>query len=327
MKILYADAKNMWHNLTERVLIPRGVEIIHVYSLKDVLNKINSENPEVAVINVSLKNGKAYEIIPGVLSAGVPVILIGFKSEGLDEDKAKELGVKFILRKPFTVDELFRTINEARLEKPKIKEEAKVPAIIHGGGIKESVEDNKEKEEIVELVPIEEPGEEVQLMESESLHVPDEDTLDIVPIESEDGQGLIEIESLGEENREIISEKDKDNVSAIESEDDREALAKAFGLVSESSENEKSVFEESVGKEESISPATQEVEKSEIVADSYLSAKEIEKLKESIKEQLIKEVKSEIKEEIQAVIWEVIPDMAEKVIREEIEKFIKSRLV
>ncbi|WP_456397201.1 response regulator, partial [Desulfurobacterium sp.] len=137
MKVLYADAKKTWHALMEKVLEPRGVELIHAETLKEVLNKVNTEKPEVAVINVNLKNGKAYKVIPDVLAAGIPVIFIGLKSEGFDEEKAKQMGVKFILPKPFTVDELFRLINEARLGNPEMEVKTAESEIVLTGGKKE----------------------------------------------------------------------------------------------------------------------------------------------------------------------------------------------
>ena len=340
MKVLYADAKNMWHTLMEKVLEPRGVEIIHAYSLKEVLNKINSEKPEVAVLNVSLKNGKAYEIIPNVLSLGVPVILIGLKSEGLDEEKAKAMGVKFILPKPFTVDDLFRTINEARLEKPKVEEKEELPAIVHSGGVKEPVE----TEDIIDIAPIEQEHHvdelDIEPVVTESAVIPKieegHEELTIEPLDEDDN--VIEVEPVSDVS---FEEEPSEESLAVEPEE-KDMLSKAFGItqeedvVSSEDKSENPVVEEesvqSVEKlEEEKEPEKLPVSEPEEAGEeqqkvSTLSAEDLEKLKEEIKAKILKDLEKEIREEIKAVIWEVIPDMAEKVIREEIEKFIKSRL-
>ncbi|SNR62144.1 response regulator [Desulfurobacterium atlanticum] len=343
MKVLYADAKNMWHKLMEKVLEPRGVEIVHAYSLKEVLNKINSEKPEVAILNVSLRNGKAYEIIPNIFSLGVPVILIGLKSEGLDEEKAKALGVKFVLPKPFTVDDLFRAINEARLEKPKVEDKEELPAIVHSGGVKEPVED----EEVIDLTPVEQEQHvdelEVEPIVTEASVIPKiEDEHDELVMEPSE-EGVIEIEPVSDLS--IEEETSQHEELSLEPEE-KDMLSKAFGITKEGDvnsskeEEEIPVVEENVQSEmetekeeekepevlsEPESEGTKEIEReTEKVA---LSTQDFKELKEEVKAKILKDLEKEIREEIRAVIWEVIPDMAEKVIREEIEKFIKSRLV
>ncbi len=164
MKILFADDKNTWHILIDKILKPREFEVIHSRSLKETLNKVYSEDPDVVVVDVSLENGKAYDVIPDIVENGFPVILIGLKSEGLDEAKAREIGVNFVMPKPFTVDELIKTLNEAKLQKKPSKKEARV--ILPGGKTIEEipVETVSVEEEKMELQPLEvEPIEEIKV--------------------------------------------------------------------------------------------------------------------------------------------------------------------
>ncbi|OMH41154.1 response regulator [Desulfurobacterium indicum] len=319
MKVLYADAKKTWHTLMEKVLKPRGVELIHAETLKEVLNKVNTEKPEVAVINVSLKNGKAYEIIPNVLAAGVPVILIGLKSEGFDEEKAKQMGVKFILPKPFTVDELFRLINEARLEKSKVEVKKEEPGIVLTGGKKEHAEDVEitPTEEIIEIEP---SGENL-------INIDDESELEPISIEPQSEEESIAIQPIeGGLSLEIPETEEEEKV-------EKEKLAQAFGISKEQPKIEYKEIKEEISpveeKTAQVSQKTEEtvIEKTTATPASVPSQIDINSLKQEIKQELLKEFRKEMEETIKSVAWEVIPDMAEKVIREEIEKFIRSRLV
>ncbi len=322
MKVLYADAKKTWHTLMEKVLEPRGVELIHAESLKEVLNKVNTEKPEVAIINVSLKNGKAYEVIPSVLAAGVPVIFIGLKSEGFDEEKAKQMGVKFILPKPFTVDELFRLINEARLEKPKMEVKTEEPEIVLTGGKKEHAEE-------IEITPTEEVME-IEPSGENLIHIDDESELEPISIEPQSEEESIAIQPIeGGLSLEVPEAEE-------EEEGEKEKLAQAFGVSQEQpkveSEEHEEIKEEVSPVEEKTAQISQKpeetvVEKTTPAPASVPSQIDINSLKEEIKQELLEEFRKEMEETIKSVAWEVIPDMAEKVIREEIEKFIRSRLV
>jgi DNA-binding response OmpR family regulator len=159
MKVLFADDKNTWHILIDKVLKPREIEVVHSKSLKETLNKVFSDDPDVVLIDVSLENGKAYNIIPEILKNGFPVVLIGLKSEGLDEGKARELGVEFVMRKPFTIDDLIKTLNEAKLKKK--PSERKVKTILPSGKtieelpVVEEIPSEPAPEKELEIQPIE----------------------------------------------------------------------------------------------------------------------------------------------------------------------------
>jgi len=167
MKVLFADDRESWHTLIDKVLQPREIEVIHSRSLKETLNRSLSEDPDVVLIDVSLENGKAYDVIPEMVKNGLPVILIGLKSEGFDEERAKELGVNYTLKKPFTVEELVKTINEAKLEKRPVEREARI--ILPGGATPEEAEEEVEAGTIeVEPVKVEALSEPVKVEPEEA---------------------------------------------------------------------------------------------------------------------------------------------------------------
>ncbi|WP_456395229.1 hypothetical protein, partial [Desulfurobacterium sp.] len=217
---------------------------------------------------------------------------------------------------PFTVDELFRLINEARLGNPEMEVKTAESEIVLTGGKKEHAEEMEitPTEEVIEIEPsggnlisIDDESE----LEPISIEPQPEESITIQPIE---GGLSLEIPETAEE------------------EGEKEKLAQAFGVSKEQPKIEHEEVKEKVSSvEEQTSQVSQKSEgtigKSAPVSVSVPSQIDINSLKEEIKRELLKELKKEMEETIKSVAWEVIPDMAEKVIREEIEKFIRSRLV
>ena len=77
MKVLYADDKKTWHILMEKVLSLRGVEVVHAYSPKEISNLAVAEKPDVIILDMTVQNAKAYDVLPQLLSLGIPILVIG----------------------------------------------------------------------------------------------------------------------------------------------------------------------------------------------------------------------------------------------------------
>ena len=187
MKLLYVDDKKTWHKLFEIVLLLRGIEVFHAYTPKEALNVASSEKPDVAVVDVSLVNGTAYDLIPDLLNLGIPVVVVGYPSEGFDREKLSSLGVYDSLEKPFTVEEFLELLRRVKREAPKPEEklelvlpEAKEPEVLsfESAEIQSEVEETpseipvipvEEYEEKVPVVPVEPEEEEPQVEKVEEV--------------------------------------------------------------------------------------------------------------------------------------------------------------
>jgi DNA-binding response OmpR family regulator len=112
MKILYADDKKNWHILFENVLKERSIKVLHAYTSKDVAKKISQEEPDIVILDMTLRDGSALNILPNIAKKRLPILVIGYKNEGLDEEKLKSYGASGVLQKPFTVDELLSVLEE-----------------------------------------------------------------------------------------------------------------------------------------------------------------------------------------------------------------------
>lgn len=169
MKVLIAEDKETWHKLLEIVLSLRGIDVVHAYTPKEAINKTVSEKPDVAVVDVTLSTGTAYDVIKDITELGVPVIVIGHRAEGFDPEKAKSLGAYAVLEKPFTVEDLLSVLRKLKKEKPSLELEEKTSLVVPAAGeVKELVPEEKEEIEVVSLeespvetIEIEEPYEEI----------------------------------------------------------------------------------------------------------------------------------------------------------------------
>ncbi|RUM90557.1 MAG: hypothetical protein DSZ26_02765 [Thermovibrio sp.] len=114
MKVLFVDDKETWHKLFDVVLSLRGIDVVHAKTLKEALNVVSTEKPDVAIVDVTISLSSGYELLPELVKLGVPAIFIGYEKEGFDAEKALSLGALKALRKPFTVDELISTLREVK---------------------------------------------------------------------------------------------------------------------------------------------------------------------------------------------------------------------
>jgi len=172
MKVLYADDKKTWHILMEKVLSLRGVEVVHAYSPKEISNLAVAEKPDVIILDMTVQNAKAYDVLPQLLSLGVPILVIGYEKEGFDASRLKTLGAAKLLKKPFTVDELIASLRELKAKLPELKKEEELELVFT---VPPGTEEEKKEPE---LVPAEvSPEIEVELPSEEKQE------LEVIPIE------------------------------------------------------------------------------------------------------------------------------------------------
>jgi len=168
MKILYADDKKNWHILFENVLKERNIKVLHAYTPEDVVEKISQERPNVVILDMTLRDGSALDVLPGIVKEGIPVIVIGYKSEGLDEEKLKSYGASRVLQKPFTVNELLSVLEELGERTVEHEEEEKLEIVLP----EEATISPSEPEEL-EIIELE-PEEEIEVQPEQLSQVQEE---------------------------------------------------------------------------------------------------------------------------------------------------------
>ena len=63
MKVLFADEKKNWHMLVDMVLEKRNIDVEHAYTVNEAVNKISAGNLDFAILDVSLRDGTAYDVL------------------------------------------------------------------------------------------------------------------------------------------------------------------------------------------------------------------------------------------------------------------------
>ncbi len=164
MKVLYVDDKKTWHTLFEKVLSGRGIEVFHAYTLKETLNQINTEKPDVVIVDATIRNAKIYDILPQILELGVPVIAVGYPQEGFNPDRVVSMGAVAAFEKPFEAQVLIEKLRELRKELPSLKREIKPELMItQPPGLEEEkevpVEEVTYEPEEISVLPVEETEE------------------------------------------------------------------------------------------------------------------------------------------------------------------------
>ncbi len=222
MKVLFVDDKETWHKLFDVVLSLRGIDVVHAKTLKEALNVVSTEKPDVAIVDVTISLSSGYELLPELVKLGVPTIFIGYEKEGFDAEKALSLGALKALKKPFTVDELISTLREVKgkslpvqpelvvsplEEKPEEKppevvtlqpEESEIPAI-----------PVIEEETPEELPVLQETRKEERTTSATTLKQLPEEKIPVVEVSTEELEKSVPEEAIEEKALEEIKEKSK----------------------------------------------------------------------------------------------------------------------
>ena len=193
MKVLIADEKETWHRLFDVILSLRGMEVLHARTPEEAVRVASSERPDVAVLDATLAGGTAYDAVKPIAQLGIPVVVIGYRAEGFDPEKAKGLGAYAVLEKPFTAGEFIQLLE-------KVKEEP-VPTL---SGVSELYSAPEESIEIVDL-------EEETPVETIELEAP----VELPPIEEGPGAEEAEIAPLELSEGEKVEEKREELVERI----------------------------------------------------------------------------------------------------------------
>lgn len=113
------DSQEIIAHLTERVLPTFGYKTLSTHNGKSGLQLIREKKPDLIMLDYNLPEMTGIDVLQEMAqeSINVPVILMtGYGSE-LAAIEAFRLGIKDYLIKPFTVDEVVETIEQALLEK------------------------------------------------------------------------------------------------------------------------------------------------------------------------------------------------------------------
>lgn len=119
-KLLLADDSQTIQKVVEIVLNPEGFEIIAFNNGEDVLKALESVMPDVILADIEMPKLNGYQLcekIKGNASTlHIPVILLAGAFEPFDEDYAKSVGADDFILKPFESHELISKVKSLLIQ-------------------------------------------------------------------------------------------------------------------------------------------------------------------------------------------------------------------
>jgi CheY-like chemotaxis protein len=320
IKILLAD---------DSITIQKVVGIIFggdEYSLtvvdngKSAVEKARELNPDVLLIDALMPGMSGYEVCEAVRAtpalANKPILLLTGSFEPFDEDKAKSCGADDFLAKPFESQQIITKVKElmeqgsARTSEATAAEPAESPAAVEASAANDIWGAFTEPEEAAAATAVEEPA-------------PVEDVLEVenatgsqwIPVEEE--TFAFEEKAAAREHEPSVEETMFGDVEfeAPSGEAEAEEAAPAPEPPAAATEPEEVAFEEPAVEAEPEEVAFEEPVAA-VVAAPVAAAAPVE----MSEDQLRAAIMGASREVIERIVWEVVPDLAEVMIREAIEK-------
>lgn len=132
--VIIEDEKNIC-SFISRILEPEGYRVITSNTGRDGLQHINSNHPDLILLDLGLPDMDGIEVIKRIRTwSNMPIIVISARSEESDKIEALDAGADDYLTKPFSVEELLARlrVTERRLKLMRSGTEAGAPIFING---------------------------------------------------------------------------------------------------------------------------------------------------------------------------------------------------
>ncbi len=127
--LLVEDDTNIIKNLTE-FLSSEGYTVTSVTGQKEALDKIENENFDLALLDISLSNGNGYAVCSGIKAKGnTPVIFVTASGDEFSVVTGLDMGADDYISKPFRPRELLSRIRSV------LRRSGKVQSVIEIHGL------------------------------------------------------------------------------------------------------------------------------------------------------------------------------------------------
>ncbi|WP_341833894.1 response regulator [Chitinophaga pollutisoli] len=114
--ILIIDDEPDICQLLQLSLTKHGYKVKYVHALKDGLQFLRQQKPDVLFLDIHLPDGSGLDILPQIKAdyPDLPVISISAYDNGMEKQKALTSGAAHFLPKPFNVGELTEILFEMK---------------------------------------------------------------------------------------------------------------------------------------------------------------------------------------------------------------------
>lgn len=351
-KILVADDSITIQRVMKMSFANQDVELTVVDNGIDAVERTKELLPDLVMADVLMPGKNGYEVCREIKSnpatRHIPVLLLVGAFETFDENLAREAGYDGHITKPFDTATLLSKVKEAlerrgeEVETEMEVEEEKIEAFQPEEGF-EVVEEAMEPEEIYELIT-EEPEEGVYEPEEISPETSEEvEEAGEIELQPEEIEGEEFESSEFEEEKISVTEETIPVEMTMKPEEEIEAIEEAEELPAEEIPVEEGevIAEEAPSPVEEFQPVEfEEVPSQEERVEEKEVFEEVERVEEApageevkpaeegiplsrsaLQELVENEAKGMIREIVEKVVWEIVPDLAERIIKEELEKW------
>ena len=100
--------------LISAILKSQDIDTKHSTELQGVIEKVVEFNPQVVFLDLSLKDGSGFSIIPDLLSklTEAEIIIVSAHSGIKERQKAEDLNIKYFIPKPFNRQNILNLLKE-----------------------------------------------------------------------------------------------------------------------------------------------------------------------------------------------------------------------
>jgi DNA-binding response OmpR family regulator len=314
-KLLLADDSLTIQKVVELVLTPENFEIRAFNDGEQALNAMESFKPDIILADIEMPKLNGYQLCEKIkndmATSAIPVILLAGAFEPFDEEYAKSVFADDFIIKPFESQELI----------------SKVKSLLVGFEQSKKAEPEEAKEEIIdeELLAVTEDAPEatVELAVSATPQTQEETKWDEeIPIAEEKVEDVM-----------VDEEYEAETALSVETKGFKEELAEALKVSDELGVKSYELKEvELPAKEEIYEIIKQTIDEkvSSLISSDILPTvrTSIEQtisssataIIEDVTRELVKELLGSLRGEIDAVIKRIVPEVAETLIKKEIEK-------
>lgn len=310
-RLLLSDDSITIQKVVELVLAEEGFEIKPTSNGEEAFQVLDSFAPDIVLADIEMPKMNGYQLCEKIKknpkTANVPVILMAPAFEPVDEELAKKVGAADYIIKPFESQELLNKINGA----------------LAAGGVPVSAAPVQESENVaVAEAADSSPAEDPWTMESVGT------AEDAQPIQAEadaDGAFVIPEEEVPAETFAVEGPTQGQAVYGKEP-----ALEEAASV---SAKDLKDSVQVSVSK--IVVDSIKKMDMKELVMAAIMPGmkplvediirKSAPEIIQGLVKDIMKEVSAQVRKDIEKVIWETVPDLAESIIKKEIDS-IKSEV-
>jgi CheY-like chemotaxis protein len=306
-RILVADDSVTIQKVVELTLSREGVELVPARSGEEAIRKAQEIKPDLMLIDLSMPDTSGYEVCATLrknpLFKEVPIILLAGTFEPFNEAEGRRVGASDFVGKPFDSQTLIGKVRQLLSSKPVAPAvpAAPEPAVVPPP----SEEFILELEEVPSHMAFTVEPPTPSVIEPPAQVVPEEPAIPVYDLTLEEVPGF-PLKAVVPEEAVVLQEEER--LAPILADSPAELT---FGLV----ELEVAPEIQQVQEVQAVQVPSQALPIPPETMDTLA-----QEVADKVAAQIVQELKRELLDRVERVVWEVVPDLAEHLITQEIQR-------